>query len=123
MGLRGIRGATVADSNTTRDIVFETKTLLSHLIEKNKIDIEDIASVFFSVTPDLNAEFPAVAARELGLNFTPLLCVNEIAVPHGLPRCIRILIHVNSSKSQKEMIHLYLKAAESLRPDCKSEVK
>ncbi len=117
MAVRGIRGATVVAENTAAAIVAETKTLLQALLTQNQIDIDQIASIFFSVTADLNAEFPAVAAREIGLVHTPLFCLSEIPVPHALPRCIRILIHLNTDKSQQEMIHVYLKEAQALRPD------
>lgn len=117
MPIRGIRGATVVADNDATQIVSETKTLLDRLIKENHLQIEEIASIFFSVTTDLNAEFPAVAARELGLTATPLLCLTEIPVPNSLAKCIRILIQVNSEKAQSEMVHLYLKEAEQLRPD------
>lgn len=117
MALRGIRGATVVEENNSSQIVAETKHLLSELLTQNNLIIDDIATIFFTVTQDITAEFPAVAARELGLTSTPLLCMTEIPVPNSLPLCIRILIHVNSERPQSEMIHLYLKAAEQLRPD------
>ena len=84
---------------------------------RSYIKIEDIASIFFSVTKDLDAEFPAVAARQLGLSHTPLLCLNEIDVPASLQKCVRILCHVNTPTPQSDIRHIYLKEAKSLRPD------
>jgi len=115
MALRGIRGATTVERNSKEEILAATKELLSQMISANEVKIEEIASVIFSITKDLNAEFPAAAARELGWNNTPLLCTNEIDVPASLPRCIRVLMHVNTEKSQKEIKHIYLKEAQKLR--------
>lgn len=117
MPVRGIRGAITVDDNTKENILQETRTLLSELLVKNNLKQEDIVSIFFSLTHDLDAEFPAIAARQLGLTDTPLLCLNEIDVPGGLAQCVRILIHLNSDKPQSEMVHLYLKGAEVLRPE------
>ncbi len=117
MALRGIRGAITVDQNSKEAILKETTYLLQRLIQENELDISDIATVFFSVTTDLNAEFPAVAARKLGLTDTPLMCMTEIPVHESLQACIRILMQVNSEKLQKDMKHLYLKEAIALRPD------
>jgi len=117
MSVRGIRGATTVELNEKEEILNGTQDLLGQLLKKNQIKSEDIVSIFFSLTQDLNAEFPAIAARNLGLTDTPLLCLNEIAVPGSLAKCIRILIHVNSEKPQTEMTHLYLRRAEVLRPE------
>jgi chorismate mutase len=87
------------------------------MVERNGIAKADIASVFFTTSPDLTAEFPAVAARELGWNHVAMLCAHEIAVPHGLPRCIRVMIHWNTDKLPEEIQHIYLRDAVSLRPD------
>jgi len=117
MSIRGIRGAITAETNTKESILSNTEELLSDLLKLNDVNTDDIASIFFSVTTDLTAEFPAIAARKLGLKDTPLLCLTEIPVPGSLSRCIRILIQVNSEKPQAEMKHLYLKEAVSLRPE------
>jgi chorismate mutase len=117
MAVRGVRGATVADSNTRDAILSDTTVLLTEMITRNQIEFNDIASIFFSLTSDLDAEFPAIAARELGMSDVPLLCMNEILVPGSLPQCIRILIHWNTDKSPQEVVHPYLKAAVKLRPD------
>jgi chorismate mutase len=114
---RGIRGATTVDNNTREDIVFETRLLLSELVAVNDIDVADIASAFFTTSPDLNAEFPAVAARELGWRSVALMCGHEMSVPHGLQKCIRVLIHWNTDKPAAEIKHRYLKGAAKLRPD------
>jgi chorismate mutase len=115
MALRGIRGATTVVINSKEEIVNATKELLSKMLEGNKFQTEEIASILFSVTNGLNAEFPAVAARELGWNEVPLLCVQEIDVPGSLTNCIRILLHVNTDKKQKDIKHVYLREAVNLR--------
>jgi chorismate mutase len=119
MTCRGIRGATTITDNEPEKILTGTIQLLEAIIEKNAIQEDDIVSIFFSVTEDLNATFPARAARTMGLNHTPLLCFHEIRVPDGLEKCIRILMHVNSNKSIKEIQHIYLENAVSLRPEFK----
>lgn len=115
--VRGLRGATTADANTPEAILSATQELLEALIEANDIAIPDIAGIIFSVTPDLNAAFPAEAARQLGMSGVPLFCTQEIPVPNSCPRCIRILMHVNTVKAQCDMIPVYLRGARSLRPD------
>lgn len=117
--LRGIRGATVAKENTKEAILTATKELLSKMVNENNIQKEDIASIFFSVTKELNAEFPAFAARDLAFDYTPLLCINEIPVLGSLEKCIRILIHVNTNMLQKDIKNIYIGDAKSLRPDIK----
>jgi len=117
MAVRGIRGATSAKANNKGEMVSATEELLKKIVSENGILPEDIASIVFSVTKDLNAEFPAVAARKLGLSFTPLLCTYEIDVPDSLKQCIRILMHVNSDKKQSEIKNIYLRGTECLRPD------
>lgn len=115
MPIRGIRGATTVKKNARRAILEATSDLLSAIVRANGVKVEQIASIVFSVTRDLNAEFPALAARELGWEDTPLLCTNEIAVPGSLKKCIRILMHVNSPKGQKAIKHIYLRDAVRLR--------
>ena len=123
MAVRGIRGATTVEANTKEEIVAKTVELLKSLIEKNDIRIEDIASVIFSVTDDIDAEFPALASREMGWIYTPLVCTREIPVPGSLKSCVRVLMHVNSDIKQEEMIHVYLHRAKKLRPDLETEEK
>ncbi len=115
--VRGIRGAITAGGNTAKDISEATKTLLKRIVEVNEIDTEDIASIFLTTTPDLNADFPATAAREMGWNLVPLLCAREIDVPNSMAKLIRVLIHVNTTKPQAEIKHQYLGEAAGLRAD------
>lgn len=117
MTCRGIRGATTADSNSKNDILTATRQLLALMIRSNGIETEDVASAMFSLTSDLNAEFPALAARQLGWLDVPLLCTYEVDVPGSLRSCIRILIHWNTDKPQSEVKHVYIKDAMRLRPD------
>lgn len=117
MPLRGIRGATTVEKNNSEIILKETEILLTELMRTNRIRIKDIAAIFFSVTKDLDATFPAKAARKLGLQHTALLCMNEIDVPKSMPHCIRILMHVNSKKTQEKIKHVYLKETIKLRDD------
>jgi len=115
MLVRGIRGATTVKGNSKEEILAATKELLSEIVKRNQLKIEDMASIVFSATKDLNAEFPAVAARELGWNDTPLLCTSEIDVSGSLPKCIRVLFLVNTDKKPTEIQHVYLKEAVNLR--------
>ncbi len=116
--VRGIRGAITVERNTPEDIIQATGELLQAIMDENELQPEDIASAFFTVTADLNAEFPATAARELlGWKYVPLLCAREIDVPGRLPRCIRVLVHVNTTRSQREIKHVYLREAVQLRTD------
>ncbi|MGE5576701.1 MAG: chorismate mutase [Syntrophothermus sp.] len=114
---RGIRGATTVEANTVEAILAATKELLEEMAAENEFSPEEIASIFFTVTPDLNAEYPAVAARTLGWVHVPLLCAVEIPKIGGLPACIRVLLHVNTTKKQNEIKHIYLREARRLRPD------
>ena len=117
MVCRGIRGAITVDSNTAQDILAAGRELLEEMITANNVRQEDVATVIFTTTTDLNAEFPARAARLMGWSDAPLLCSNEIAVPGGLDRCLRILLLVNTEKRSTEIVHVYLKGARVLRPD------
>jgi chorismate mutase len=114
---RGVRGATTVENNNREEILNATRQLLALMIRLNAIIPEDVASAIFSTTHDLNAEFPALAARQLGWTDVPLLCTNELNVPGSLPLCIRILLHWNTDKSQKDVHHIYIKDAVKLRPD------
>ena len=117
MPCRGVRGATTADSNERMDILAATRQLLALMIRQNDIHPEDVASAVFSTTVDLDAEFPALAARQLGWFDVPLLCTHEIFVPGSLERCVRVLVHWNTSRTQQEITHVYIKNAIRLRPD------
>ena len=112
---RGIRGATTADANTDEAIYLATKDMLQELINVNGIDQEQVAAAYFTVTSDLNAAFPAAAARQLGWNEVALMCSTEIPVPDSLAHCIRVMILYNTEKSQKDMVNVYLKGTEVLR--------
>lgn len=114
---RGIRGATTCEANTRESILEATHELLELLIEANGLQADDLASAIFTTTPDLNAEYPAVAARALGWTDTALLCGHEMAVPGGLQRCIRVLVHWNTERTNDQLVHVYIRGARNLRPD------
>ncbi|MCA9109406.1 MAG: chorismate mutase [Planctomycetaceae bacterium] len=121
MPVRGIRGATNVTENSATEILEATRELLEEVLSRNGLDrFEDIVSAMFTTTPDLNAAFPAEAARGLGMNSVPLICASEIAVPNSMPLCIRVLLHVNTDKAQQEMVHIYMRDAKRLRPDVES---
>jgi chorismate mutase len=117
MMFRGVRGATTVDENTAEAILSATKDLLQAMIEANDIEEDSVASVIFTTSPDLNAVFPAQAAREIGWKRTALMGAQEVDVPGGLQRCIRILIHWNTTKTLDDILHVYMRGAEKLRPD------
>lgn len=117
MPCRGVRGATTVGANEREELLTATRELLALMIRRNQIERDDIASVIFTVTKDLNAEFPALAARQLGWAGVPLLCGYEIDVPGSLPLCVRVLVHWNTEKSAQEISHVYARGAEKLRPD------
>lgn len=112
---RGVRGATTADENTQEAILGATRELLLAMMEANGFQPEDVASAWFTLTPDLNAAFPATAARQLGWDMVPLMDAVEIDVPGALPRCIRALVTINTAKRQDEIKFVYLKGAAGLR--------
>jgi chorismate mutase len=114
---RGLRGATTADENTREAILEATRDLLERLVAANDLRPQDIASAIFSTTADLTAEFPAVAARQLGWTDTALLNTHEMAVPGSLARCIRVLIHWNTTRTASDVVHIYIRGARTLRPD------
>jgi chorismate mutase len=116
MRCRGIRGATTVTENSREEILAATRELLERLVERNELDVEDIASAFFTVTEDLDAEHPALAARQLGWQDVALLCAREIPVPGSLGKCIRVLLHVNTQQTQEQLRHVYLREAVALRP-------
>jgi chorismate mutase len=117
MKCRGVRGATTIAANTREEILTATRQLLALMIRSNGIESQDVASALFSTTPDVDAEFPALAARQLGWLDVPLLCSHEMAVPGSLPLCIRVMIHWNTDKPQNEIEHIYVRDAKRLRPD------
>jgi chorismate mutase len=113
---RGIRGATTVEHNDREEILAATAELLQLMISQNELLAEDVASAIFTVTADLDAEFPALAARRLGWTEVALMCAREIPVPGSLGMCIRILLHVNTTRSAAEIRHVYIRGAVSLRP-------
>jgi chorismate mutase len=115
--VRGIRGATTVEQNDATEIREATQELLQKILFENKLGTEELVSALFTVTSDLNADFPASSAREIGWQLVPLLCATEIPVPGSLPRCIRVLIHANMDRSQKEIKHVFLRNAAMLRKD------
>lgn len=117
MRCRGVRGATTADANTSEAILEATRQLLALMIRQNGIEPEDVASAIFTTTPDLNAEFPALAARQLGWLHVALMCHHELEVPGSLGRCIRVLLHWNTETPPEKVVHVYIKDAVELRPD------
>jgi len=118
MTTRAIRGAITLEENTTDEIKSATEQLISLILKENSITSEDISHVIFTCTKDINAAFPAKYARELfNWNYVPMMCYNELDVPNALPKCLRILVVINTEKTQKEIKHIYLKNAKKLRPD------
>ena len=115
--LRGLRGATTATANTREAILEATEELIRALQEANGFTPEDVESAIFTSSPDLTAEYPARAARRLGWASVPLLGASEVAVPDGIPRCIRLLLHLYTTKPPRELKHMYLRGAANLRPD------
>jgi chorismate mutase len=115
--LRGLRGATTASANTRDAILDATEELIRALQEANGFKPEDVESAIFTSSPDLTAEYPARAARRLGWYSVPLLGASEVAVPDGLQRCIRLLLHLYTTKPPGELKHMYLRGAAKLRPD------
>ena len=116
--LRGIRGATTVPANTRSAILEAAHELLAEMIARNGVEGEDVASAWFTTTADLNAEFPAVVARQnFGWRDAALMCGHEMDVPGALPSCLRILLHVNTRRAQRQIEHVYLRGATVLRPD------
>lgn len=117
MHVRGIRGAVTVETNTERAILDATRGLLEEMVRANDVATDEIAAILFTTTRDLNAAFPAEAARQLGWHSVPLMSGAEIDVPGALPRCIRVLMLWNTPRAQEEVVHVYLHEAEVLRPD------
>lgn len=115
--VRGIRGATTVKRNNAEEIREATQELLQMILYENSLCTEDLISAIFTVTADLNADFPASSARAMGWQLVPLLCSTEIPVPNSLPHCIRVLLHVNTDLYQREIRHIFLRKAVILRED------
>ena len=112
-----MRGAIQVDANEREAILDGASELVRTVLERNEIDPADLISIVFTATPDLTAEFPAYAARQMGLTDVPLLCTTEIAVPNSMPRVLRLLAHVETSLTRAEVRHVYLRGAAALRTD------
>ena len=117
MATRGVRGATTVEANEAERILASTQALLREMVVANGIRTDEIGAVQFSATPDLDAAFPAKAARDLGWTLVPLMDAAQIAVPGSLPHCVRVLLFWNTDRGQNEIVHVYQKEARSLRPD------
>lgn len=120
MMVRAIRGATSVDEDTTEAILDSTSELIAEVLGRNDLTPDDLISIIFTATPDLTAEFPAVAARAAGLTTVPLICAAEIAVPQSLPMCIRLMLHC-TLPADRPVHHVYLRRARELRPDLADE--
>jgi len=121
MAVRGIRGATTVEVDEASEVLAATGELLEAILSSNQLeDFDEVVSAIFTTTADLSSTFPAEAARELGMHQVPLLCASEIPVPESMPRCIRVLLHINTTKSQSQIVHVYLRDAQRLRPDVMS---
>ncbi|MFC9974141.1 chorismate mutase [Spirillospora sp. NPDC050679] len=117
MAVRAVRGATQVDADDRDQILEATTELVTEVMARNGLTTDEVVSVLFTATPDLTAEFPALAARKLGFHEVPLLCAAEIAVPHALPRVIRLMAHVETDRPRAEIQHVYLRGATALRLD------
>src|SRR4051794_10362168 len=117
MAVRAIRGAIQVDADTRDEILEGSAELVREVLKRNDLVADDIISILFTATPDLTAEFPAYAARLLGLTDVPLMCASEIAVPGALPRTLRLLAHVDTDRDRAEVRHVYLRGAAALRTD------
>jgi chorismate mutase len=117
VAVRAVRGAIQVDGDSRQEILDGSAELVSTVLERNELTADDIISIVFTATPDLTAEFPAYAARLLGLTDVPLLCASEIAVPGAMPRTLRLLAHVETERSRAQVRHVYLRGAAALRTD------
>ena len=117
MSVRAIRGAIQVDADTREDVLEGSAELVTAVLERNRLSADDIISILFTATPDLTAEFPAYAARLLGLTDVPLMCAAEIAVPGAMPRVLRLLAHVETELDRADVRHVYLRGAAALRSD------
>jgi chorismate mutase len=115
--VRGLRGATTVDADTTAQVTERSQELMREIMARNELVEDDIVSVLFTATADVTSIFPATAIREIGFGAVPLLCAAEIAVPGAMPFCIRVLLHVHTTRSRDEMHHVYLHGAQGLRDD------
>jgi chorismate mutase len=117
VAVRAVRGATQVDRDDRTEILDRTAELVHEVLRRNELSGEDVISIVFTATPDLTAEFPAYAARAMGLTDVPLICATEISVPGAMPRVLRLLAHVETPRTRAELRHVYLRGAASLRTD------
>ncbi len=117
LGVRALRGATTVDADTTEQVNERVQTLVKAMLERNGVSKDDLISIVFTATDDIHSVFPAAAARECGLGDVPLLCARELDVVGGTPRCIRVLLHVNTDLPRSALHHVYLEGARHLRDD------
>ena len=117
MRLLALRGATTCDENSLVEIDRKTQALVQAMLDRNEIDHEDIVSIFFTATEDLTAQFPATAARVLGLGDVPLICARELGIDGGMPMAVRVLMHLYTERRRDELHHVYLEGAKTLRDD------
>jgi chorismate mutase len=117
VAVRAIRGATQLEVDEREHLLERSAELVRAVLEANDLSSDDLISIVFTVTPDLHSEFPAVAGRQVGLTDVPLMCAQEIDVPHALPRVVRMMVHADSARSREKIQHVYLHGAVSLRPD------
>jgi chorismate mutase len=115
--MRALRGAITCDANTKEEIDTKTQRLMRELLVRNELEHDDLVSILFTATEDLTAEFPAVAARALGLGDVPLICARELGVTHGMPRVIRVMVHCYTPRERTDLHHVYLDGARALRDD------
>jgi chorismate mutase len=117
MAVRAIRGATQVDADDREQVLEATRELVSAIMDRNELVHDDVISILFTATPDIVSEFPALAARELGFGDVPLICATEMSVPHGMPRVLRLMAHVETERPRDDIQHVYLRGAVALRRD------
>lgn len=117
MAVRAVRGATQVENDDRDEILEATAELVGEVLDRNDVRPDDVISMLFTATPDLTAEFPAYAARKMGLTDVPLLCASEIAVPGAMPRVLRLMAHVETERTRADVRHVYLRGARALRTD------
>ena len=115
--VRALRGATTIDEDTTEQICERTQALVQAMLDHNGVDKDDLISILFTATDDVHAMFPATAARDIGLGDVPLICARELDIVGGTPRCIRVMMHLTTTRSRSELHHIYLEGAKGLRDD------
>lgn len=115
--IRGLRGATTVDEDTSSQIIDSTAELIEAMMDRNEVAKDDLVTIIFTSTPDLRSEFPAAAARTLGISDVPLLCATELDVVGAIPRVVRILMHLYTSRPADQLRHVYLRGAKPLRTD------